>query len=119
MIGGYSPAVVPGLLLLPAVACLAASTGSRALRLQQLQLTGSRAQAQELWHTSLVAPRCVGSAGPGIEPWSIYLSIYLRAPCIDRWILNRWTTREAPELLHLFCCLSVKIHFESHSAVKT
>ena len=26
---------------------------------------------------SLVAPRRVGSAGPGIEPWSVYLSIYL------------------------------------------
>ena len=38
------------------------STGSRALGLQWLQLPGSRAQALELWHTGLAAPRHEGSA---------------------------------------------------------
>ena len=37
-------------------------SGSRAHRLQQLQLAGSRAQAQELWRTGLVASRHVESS---------------------------------------------------------
>ena len=37
-------------------------TGSRAHMLQQLWLMGSRAQAQQLWHMSLVAPQHVGSS---------------------------------------------------------
>ena len=31
-------------------------------KLQQLQLVGSRAQAQELWPKGLVVPWCMGSA---------------------------------------------------------
>ena len=38
------------------------SVGSRALGLQQPQLPGSRAQAQRLWGTGLVAPQHVGSS---------------------------------------------------------
>ena len=41
---------------------LVQSTGSRAHRLQQLQLPGSRAQAPWLWLTRLVVPQHVGSS---------------------------------------------------------
>ena len=74
------------------------STGSRVLRLQHLWLTGSRAQAQQLWPTGLVAPRHVGSSGTRAPT---------RVPCIGRWILNHCATREAP----LFLLLSPEISF--------
>ena len=51
--------------------------------------SGSRAQAQYLWHMGLVAPRHVGSQIRG----RIHVS------CIGRWILYHWVTREAPENL--------------------
>ena len=51
------------------------SPGSRAWGLQELRLPGPRAQAQELWHTGLVAPRHVGSS------WSRDRT---RASCIGR-----------------------------------
>ena len=54
------------------------STGSR--------LAGSRAQAQYLGRTSLVAPRHVGSSRTRSRT---------RVPCISRRILNHCTTREA------------------------
>ena len=38
------------------------STGYWVRRLQKLWLLGSRAQAQQLWHTGLVAPQHVGSS---------------------------------------------------------
>ena len=70
------------------------STGSRhtgfnscSMRAQQLWLMGSRAQAQQLWHTSLVALRHVGSSRTRART---------RVPCMGRWILNHCTTREAP-----------------------
>ena len=47
--------------LLIAVASLVAEHRLQARRLQQLWLAGSRAQAQQLWRTGLVAPRHVGS----------------------------------------------------------
>ena len=52
--------VVLGLLM--AVAFLAAEHWLQARVLQQLWLTGSRVQAQQLWHTGLVAPRHVESS---------------------------------------------------------
>ena len=52
---------------------------------QQLWVTGSRAQAKQLWHTGLVAPQHVGSS------WT---RARTRVPCIGRWILNHCTTRE-------------------------
>ena len=71
------------------------STGSRCTGFsscgtwaQQLWLTGSRAQAQQLWHTGLVAPRHVGSS------WT---RAQTHVPCIGRRILNHCTTREAPK----------------------
>ena len=48
---------------------------------------GSRAQAQDLWHTGLIALHHVGSSRTRDRT---------HVPCIGRWILNHWTTREAP-----------------------
>ena len=53
---------------------------------QQLWLTGSRVQAQQLWRTRLLAPWHVGSSRTRIQAC---------VPCIGRWILNHCTTREA------------------------
>ena len=78
--------VVHGLLI--AVASLVAEHGLQAHRLQQLRLTGSRAQAQQLWLTGLVAPRHVGSSQTRARTC---------VPCIGRQILNRCATREARE----------------------
>ena len=70
------------------------STGSRragsvvvARGLQQLWLTGSRAQAQQSWCTGLVAPRLGGSSCTRAQT---------RVPCIGRRFLNHCATREAP-----------------------
>ena len=61
-----------------------------------LQSTGSRAQAQQLWRTGLVTLQHVGSSRTRART---------RVPCIDRWILNHCTTREAPiiYLMNLYC----------------
>ena len=72
------------------------STGSRCMGFssygtwaQQLWLTGSRAQAQQLRRTGLVAPWHVGSS------WT---RARTPVPCIGRWILNHCATREvAPQ----------------------
>ena len=68
------------------------STGSRRMGFsscgvwtQQLWLAGSRAQAQQLWHTGLVAPWHVGSSRTRARTC---------VPCIGRWILNHCATRE-------------------------
>ena len=63
--------------------------GPRAWGLQQLQFLGSRAQAQRLWHTGLVAPRYVESF------WARDRTC---VSCIGRWILHHSATREALEL---------------------
>ena len=73
--------------LLIAVASLVAEHGLQARGLQQLWLTGCRAQSQQLWLTGLVAPRHVGSSQTRART---------RVPCIGRWILNHCTTREVP-----------------------
>ena len=57
-------------------------------RVQQLQLVGSRAQAQQLWRTGLVAPQHVGSS------WARDRT---RVPCIGSRTLNHCATREAPQ----------------------
>ena len=64
------------------VACGLSSCGQRA---QQLWLTGSRVQTQQLWRTGLVAPRHVGSS------WTRSRTC---VPCIGRRILNHCATRE-------------------------
>ena len=60
---------------------------------QQLWLAGSRVQAQQLWCTSLVAPRHVGSSRTRERT---------RVPCIGRQILNHCTTREVPSVQFLY-----------------
>ena len=54
---------------------------------QQLWLADSRAQAQQLWCTGLVAPWHVGSPRTRAQT---------RVPCIDRRIPNHFATREVP-----------------------
>ena len=66
--------------LLIAVAFFTVGTGSRARRLQELQLRGSRAWAQRLRCMDLVAPRHVGFSGT---------SDRTGVPCTARRILNR------------------------------
>ena len=56
---GSSPVVVYGFLI--AVASLLWSTGSRAFRLQKLQVPGSRAQARQWWRTGLNRPEACGT----------------------------------------------------------
>ena len=53
---------------------------------QKLQHAGPGAQAREWWHVGVVTPQYGGifpDRGSN------------RGPCIARWILQRWTTREA------------------------
>ena len=73
--------------LFTVVASLVMEHGLQARRLQQLCLPGSRAQAQQLWRTGLVALQHVGSS------WT---RARTRVPCIGRKILNHCATREAP-----------------------
>ena len=56
---------------------------------------------QELWHRGLVAPRHVGSS------WT---RDQTHVPCIGRWILHHWATREA--LVNLFKnCVAIQYTF--------
>ena len=73
--------------LLIAVASLVAEHGLQARGLQQLWLAGSRAQAQQLWRTGLVALLRVESPRTKART---------RVPCIGRRILNHCATREIP-----------------------
>ena len=80
------------------------STGSRVPELQQFQLTCSRAQAQYLCSTGLVAPWYVRSSETMDQT---------HVPSVARWILNHWTTREAPKRSYSYeaegknCCALV------------
>ena len=78
--------------------CRAQALGVRAsvvaaCGLQQLWLVGSRAQAQQLWRTGLVAPRHVGSSRTRDRT---------RVSCIGRQILNHCATREVPSCTILY-----------------
>ena len=53
-----------------------------------LELPNTRAQAQYLQHTGLIAPRYAGSS---------HIRDQTRVPCISRQILTHWTTRELQE----------------------
>ena len=69
--------------------------GARASRYHGLSCCGAQApdaQAQQLWHAGLVAPRHVGSSQTRART---------RVPCIGRQILNHCATREAPWLIFL------------------
>ena len=77
------------------------STGSRHVcfsscgtRAQWPWLVGPRAQAQQLCHTNLLAPRHVGSSRTRDRT---------RVSCIGRWIPNYCATREVP-ILPIFDC---------------
>ena len=59
-------------------------TGSSLPWLLPLQRLDSRAQAQQLWRTGLVALGHVGSSRTGHQAC---------VPYIGRWIPNHWTTR--------------------------
>ena len=52
----------------------------------------------KLWCTGLVAPWHVGSS---------WIRDQTSVPCIGRWILNHWTTREDPQAYSLPLCLSL------------
>ena len=60
-------------------------------RAQQLWLTGSRMQAQQLWSMGLVSSRHVGSSRTRAQT---------SVPCIGRWILNHCATGEVPCFLY-------------------
>ena len=66
---------------------LVAEHGLQACGLQQLQLAGSRAQAQQSWYTGLVAPQHVGSSCTRAQT---------HVPCTGRQSPNHCTTREVP-----------------------
>ena len=53
--------------------------------LQSLQLAGSRGWTWQLWHMGLAAPWHVGSSRTRAQTHD---------PCIGKWILNHWTSRE-------------------------
>ena len=74
--------------------------------LQQLWLTGSRAQAQQLWHTGLVAPWHVGSSRTRDRTC---------VRCIGRWTLNNCTTREVPSYVYFYDLYSSSSFFQACS----
>ena len=95
--GLFSSCSEQGLLLevckpLTVVASPVAEHGLQARGLQQLWLAGSRAQAQQLWRTGLVAPWLVGSSRTRART---------RVPCIGRRILNHCAIREVPTFFFL------------------
>ena len=82
--GGYSSLQFAGfslrwLLLLWSTGSRRAGFSSCGTRAQQLWLTGSRAQSQQLWHTGFFAPRHVGSSQTRAQT---------RVPCTGRRILK-------------------------------
>ena len=92
------------------------STGSRRMGFsscgtwaQQLWLTGSRAQAQQLWRTSPAAPRHVGSSRTRART---------RVPCIGRRIPNHCATREAQRILIIVVRNKGRIQSEGNITAK-
>ena len=95
------------------------STGSRCTgfsscgtRAQQLWLTGSRAQARQLWHTGLVAPQHVGSSRTRAQT---------HVPRIGRQILNHCAPREVPIVVFLInhCILHIVVRSLSFPLIRT
>ena len=106
--GGYSLLWCVGfslqwLLLLRSTVSRSTGFSSCGTRAQQLWLVGSRAQAQQLWCTGLVAPRHVGSS------WARARTC---VPCIGRRILNHCATREV--LIVVLICISLIISNVEH-----
>ena len=65
---------------------------SRSVWAQELQLLGSRAQAQQLWHPSSVILWHVTSS---------QIRDRTRVSCTGRWILYHWATKEVPNIFLL------------------
>ena len=104
--GGYSWLQCVGfslrwLLLLRSMGSRRAGFSSCGMLAQQLWLVGSRAEAQLLWRTGLVAPQLVGSSQTRART---------RVPCIGRQILNHCATREVPKHNFLYALENQKIH---------
>ena len=89
--GGYSSlgctVLLWRLLLLQSTGSRHAGFSSCDAWAQWLWLMGSRAQAQKLWRTGLVAPRHVGSSR---------IRDRTRVPCIGRRVLDHYATGEVP-----------------------
>ena len=90
--GGYSSLQCAGFssrwhLLLRSMGSRHAGFSSCGMQAQQLWLMVSRAQAQQLWRTGLVALQHAVSSQTRAQTC---------VPCIGRWILNHCATREAP-----------------------
>ena len=90
------------------------STGSRHVgfsscgaRASVVVAPGSRAQAQQLWRTGLVAPWHVGSSQTRDRA---------HVPCIGRQILNHCTTREVP--LFIFCTSHYSSYFRQSNSTQ-
>ena len=88
------------LLLLRSMGSRRTGFSSCGTRAQQLWLVGSKAQAQQLWHTGLVAPRHVGSSQSRARTC---------VPYIGRQILNHCATREVPAFT--FCLSKFELQF--------
>ena len=102
--GGYSSLRCMGfslqwLLLLQSMGSRRMDFSSRGIWAQQLWLTGSRAQAQQLWHMGLVVPWHMGSSRTRART---------RVPCIGRRILNHCAKREVPNIFSL-CLIFVSL----------
>ena len=91
------------------------SCGAWAYPCGVLARRGARAlgfQAQQLWHTGLVAPWHV------ISSWT---KDRICIPCIGRQILNHWTSREVPPFFKCImhdACTSI-VEMRKHGAVPT
>ena len=100
----YSGFSLRWLLLLRSTGFRHAGFSSCSTRAQQLWLMDSRAQAQQLWCTGLVALRHVGS--PRIRART-------RVPSIGRRILNHHATKGSP-LIVVLICVSLMINDVEH-----
>ena len=76
------------------------SPGSRTCGLQQLRLSGFRAQAQQLWHVGLVVPWHVVSS---------WIRDQTHVSCIGRRMLYHQATREAQDKLFLIILIRARL----------
>ena len=83
---------LPWLLLLQSTDSRRTGFSNCGSQAQQFWLVGSRAQAQQLWHTGLVASQHVGSSQTRART---------RVPCTGRRIHNHCANREVPYSLAL------------------
>ena len=94
------------LVVMPCLCCRAPALGTRA---QLVWLTGSRAQAQQLWCTGLVAPRHVGSFGTRART---------RIPCMAGRFLTTVSPGKSPNQLFNVISSSFQCHFIFHCTLK-